>query len=291
MILIVAIFFFFIGTYLLSFIKGVSFQEILNIAGDINGDIATIKQSQIVYSLSIFFFPSIIIAYFFDKNPMNFYKLNNSGAYINYLNVIFLIIVSLPIVNYLSQFNSGLNLPASFSGVETTMHEMEDKAKILTERLLNVSSLSQLLLNLFVIAIIPAIGEELFFRGLIQKHLAEWFKNIHIAIFVTAIVFSVFHFQFFTFLPRMFLGIVLGYLFVWSKSLWLSIVAHFVNNALAIITFYFMMKKGIPVENMENFGANSQTLTFAIFSTILFTVMMYIIYKNEKKKQNIFENN
>ncbi|MEA3451473.1 MAG: CPBP family intramembrane glutamic endopeptidase, partial [Bacteroidota bacterium] len=253
MILIVAITFFFIGTFLLSLIKGISFQEILKISGDINGDIATIKQSQVVYSLSIFFFPSLIIAYFFDKNPLNFYKLNNSGAYFNYLNVIFLIIISVPIVNYLSQFNSGLNLPASFSGVEKTMREMEDKAKILTERLLNVSSIEQLLLNIFVIALIPAIGEELFFRGLIQKHLAEWFKNIHIAIFVTAIVFSVFHFQFFTFLPRVFLGIMLGYLFVWSKSLWLSIVAHFVNNAFAITAFYFMMKKGVPVEKIENF--------------------------------------
>lgn len=287
LIIILAFFFFFLGTFILGFIHGLSFQEVIKISSDINGDISIIKQSQLIYSLSLFVFPTLIIAYFFDKNPLNFYQLNKSAASINYINVIFLIIISLPIVNYLATFNANIHLPSYLSSIENIMSEMENSAKVLTEKLLAVNSISQLLLNIFIIALVPAIGEELFFRGLIQKHLSEWFKNVHFSIFVTAFIFSAFHFQFFTFIPRLFLGIVLGYLFVWSKSLWLNITAHFTNNAIAVIAYFYMFKNGMSVDKMDSFGADTKTVMFALYSTILFFVILFFIYKNEKNRQVI----
>ncbi len=285
MIIILATFFFFLGTFILSLFNGLTIKEIIKINSDINGNISIIKQGQLIYSLSLFFFPTFVIAYFFDKNPLNFYGLNKSAVGIDYLNVIFLIIISLPIVNFLAHLNSNLHLPSSLSFISDMMHQMEDKAKVLTDRLLSVTSFSQLIVNIIVIALVPAIGEELFFRGLIQKHLIEWFKNVHIAIFVTAFVFSAFHFQFFTFLPRLFLGIVLGYLFVWSKSLWLNITAHFTNNAIAVIAYFIIYKKSIPTNNMESFGADPKTMIFALYSTVLFFIVLYFIYRNESNRQ------
>src|SRR5207344_1198984 len=97
------------------------------------------------------------------------------------------------------------------------------------------TSVLSLAINLFIIAFLPALGEELFFRGMMQKLFSQLTKNNHLAIIITSIIFSAIHLQFYGFLPRMVLGIFLGYLLVWSGSLWLPILAHFVNNASAVL--------------------------------------------------------
>ncbi len=286
MVIILAVLFFFGGLTILSILTGISTQELLNVTKSPDGDILLIKYVQLISSISIFLLPPLVIAIFYTKNPFKYYGMDKSAMFLNYFNVIFLILTAFPIVNFLSEFNRSLHLPASLSGIETMMHQMEDTAKILTDKLLNVKTIDQLLFNLFLIAFIPAMGEELFFRGLFQKHFAEWFKNDHIAIFVTALIFSAIHFQFLTFLPRLFLGIILGYLFVWSKSLWLNITAHFTNNALAVIAYYFMIKKGINPDNLEQIG-NSQSLTYSLISVVMLFMILYFIKRNENSKKQI----
>lgn len=140
-----------------------------------------------------------------------------------------------PAVDLLNEWNSGLRLPESLYGLQQMMEAYERSAEIILNHLLNDERLSVLGLNLFLIAIMAAVGEELLFRGLIQKLILRWTQQPHTAIWVTAFIFSAIHLQFFGFVPRLLLGALLGYLFFYSGSLWVCIVAHVFNNALTVL--------------------------------------------------------
>jgi len=112
--------------------------------------------------------------------------------------------------------------------------------------LLGSTAVSDLLINLLVIAIIPAVGEELLFRGVIQKQFTALTHSKGAAVVLTAILFSALHMQFFGFLPRFALGVLLGYLYVWSGSIWLPVLAHFFNNATAVLLVWVAEREGMP---------------------------------------------
>ena len=122
----------------------------------------------------------------------------------------------------------------------------EEQAGKITKLLLGSTAVSDLLINLLVIAIIPAIGEELLFRGVIQKQFIALTESKGAAVVLTSLLFSALHMQFFGFLPRFALGVLLGFLYVWSGSLWLPIMAHFFNNATAVILVWLAARQGIP---------------------------------------------
>ena len=119
--------------------------------------------------------------------------------------------------------------------------------------MLNVDTIGGLLLNMIVIALIPAIGEEMTFRGVLQQWLTRK-MNPHLAILLSAAIFSFIHFQFYGFLPRMFLGVLLGYMFYITGSLWTSILMHFLNNGTAVVLYYLNSKSVIDID-VEHFGA------------------------------------
>jgi membrane protease YdiL (CAAX protease family) len=165
---------------------------------------------------------------------------------------------------------------------------MEQKAMELTENLLKVNSAWQFFLNLLIIAIIPAIGEEFLFRGIFQKHFTEISKNAHIAIIITSFIFSAIHFQFFTFLPRFVLGLVLGYIFYWSGNLWLSIFGHFVNNSVAVFVYFIATLKSINIDRTANeIGSNKGQIVYVIISIVFVFFLLYLLKKNHKNIRNV----
>ena len=173
-----------------------------------------------------------------------------------------------------------MKLPEFLWRIEDWMKETEDQAARLTESFLNVDSSGGLIINLIMIAIIPAIGEELFFRGLLQRLIAEWFKNAHIAIFLASFLFAAIHLQFYGFLPRMILGVLFGYLFYWTGSIWIPIFAHLLNNGSAVIISY-LVNRGQVSSGYEDFGATENV--FLITGSILFTAgLLYLVYRTTK---------
>jgi membrane protease YdiL (CAAX protease family) len=123
--------------------------------------------------------------------------------------------------------------------------------------------------NLLMIGVIAAVGEELIFRGVLQRLMVGMVKNVHLAVVITAILFSAFHFQFFSFLPRFFLGIVLGYLLVYGRSIWYPILAHFINNAMGVIYYYFS-SRGSADDMLEEIGNSTLIPVAAVISLALF---------------------
>jgi hypothetical protein len=164
-----------------------------------------------------------------------------------------LMFVSLPVTNQLTSWNEGMSFGKGLTWLEDWIKSLEETAKAATEKMLNVDTIGGLLLNMVVVALIPAIGEEMTFRGVLQQSLTRK-MNPHVAIVLSAAIFSFIHFQFYGFLPRMFLGVLLGYMFHITGSLWTSIAMHFVNNGTAVM-LYYLNNKGILDVDVEHFGA------------------------------------
>ena len=134
-----------------------------------------------------------------------------------------------------------------------------------------------------MIAILPALGEELMFRGVIQRILTNWTKNYHWGIWITAFLFSAMHMQFYGFLPRMALGAMFGYLLVWTGTMWVPILAHFVNNAMGVLGYYFI-GKGVISKDVEEWGTGTEQLPLAIFSIAIVGFLLFLIYRGELHK-------
>ncbi len=272
------------GSTILATTKGLKTSEFFEILKT-SEDLDLIRISQAISSGALFLLPPLVVSLLYSKNMFNFYSLNKSAKLNSYVGVILLIIFSLPLVNALVLFNDGIHLPNFLGNFEEMLRSSGSKSKLLQQNLLSTASTQDFIFNLIVFAVLPAIGEELFFRGLFQKHISEWTKSPHAGILITAILFSAFHFQFSNFIPILFLGIVLGYLYEWSKSLWLSIFAHFSNNSMAVIISYIYFKKNNSLDtNIENFGANPDTFFFTILSFFFFGAVLYFIYKQEVRE-------
>lgn len=164
---------------------------------------------------------------------------------------------------FFSQFTFWLNqmLPLPESALK-----LEEQTAGLIEAIITMESLPEFLFALLTVAVVPAVGEELLFRGIIQHRLEEISRRPHLAIIVTAILFSFIHFQFAGFLPRIVLGLLLGYIFYWTRNLWMSILAHFLINGVQVATAFFMKNQ---IENIEKpdltqIPASQMLLTAAI---------------------------
>jgi membrane protease YdiL (CAAX protease family) len=152
--------------------------------------------------------------------------------------VIILAFTLFPISTFTGRLNSEMNLPQWLSGVEIWISEKEDSIGQIFDILMKQETAGIMVLNLFTIAILPALGEEFIFRGVMQKILSAVFRNKHFAVWITALLFSAVHLQFYGFLPRLILGLTFGYLYLWSGSIWLPVIAHFVNNAVPTVGAY-----------------------------------------------------
>ncbi|MCD4794715.1 MAG: CPBP family intramembrane metalloprotease [Bacteroidales bacterium] len=228
----------------------------------------------------IFIIPPIFAAYIYSKSVKKYLYLNNSKSSLIFLTIL-IVFFAIPVINFTGLINSNLSLPEGLSGLEDMMKKMEESAKIITEKFLNVDTVGGLIINIIIIAVLPAIGEELLFRGVLLRLLNDLVKNMHIAIIISAFVFSFIHLQFYGFIPRMLLGILFGYLLYWSGSIWLPILAHFINNTLAVTAFYFM-KDTDMYEKTENFGAEPSSYLYMIFSAALLFLFFYLFWKEGK---------
>lgn len=191
--------------------------------------------------------------------------------------------VCIPVTTQLTTWNENLSFGKNLTWLEDWIKSMEEIAKAATEKMLNVDTIGGLLLNLVIVALIPAVGEELTFRGVLQQSLTRK-MNPHVAIILSAAIFSFIHFQFYGFLPRMFLGILLGYMFYITGSLWTSILMHFLNNATAVVLYYLNNKGTISID-IDHFGATDNA--WLLFASALVTsgLIAWSWWKNSQQAQ------
>ncbi len=249
-----------------------------------------LKYLQVMQSIGLFIIPPFILAWLYHGKTAEYLLLNKKISSVSSLYVIVLIFFLLPLVNFIGEWNNQMNFPEWLSGVEDWMKNAEDRAEEITEAFLQVNTLGGLLFNLFMIALLPAVGEELLFRGVIQRIFTQWTRNYHWGIWISAILFSALHIQFYGFVPRLLLGALFGYLLIWSGSIWLPVIAHFFNNAFAVIAMY-LIDNNILNPNVEKIGSNSESYYATVLSLILFVLLTWLIYRDNKGKSPDYINN
>lgn len=276
----------FIGLFVASIIFDVSILS-LNQQALINGSpeiINAFKVVQVFAAIGTFGLPVFVMLKFLRKNTVSFLQIKHFPKLESIIHVTVLFLIMFPFLEWLIEVNSNLNLPEFMSGVNEWMRAKETQMQGLVLKFLEGSSILDLTVNLIVIALIPALTEELFFRGLLQNLMHKWVKNIDIAIILTAIFFSAVHLQFLSFLPRVLLGVLLGYFYFWTKNLWVSIYFHFLNNSLAVIFVFLANNKIINYKINEPMEMSNwvTALCFGLAAALFIYLATYYSKKRDK---------
>lgn len=214
--------------------------------------VAALRLFQFLASAGQYFLMPLAFLYLCGENFFGFTGLNKKISSQTFIIILLIIICSFPLVSVLAEWNQAIHLPAAWSSLENSLRNLEENASLQQEAFLSDTSASILLINIFIIAISAAFVEEIFYRGLLQSFIQKIVPNLHVAVWLCAFIFSFMHFQFFGFIPRLLLGALLGYLFVWSGSLWASISAHFFNNFAGVMAYYYAAKNNIEPESLEH---------------------------------------
>lgn len=249
--------------------------------GDVT-DIASLKTMQFIQAIGAFILPPLFLAYLWSEKPFEYLHLDKKTKILDVVYVFIFMVLIIPFVNLLGDLNQQVELPKALEGIENWMKTSEEQARILTEKLLAVKDIHGLFLNIFLIAMLPALGEELFFRGALQRILHEW-KGAIFAIWIAAFIFSAIHVQFYGFIPRLLMGAFFGYLLYWSGNLLLPILAHFINNVLAVI-FYYFMNIGYQMPDIDTIGTD-ETMWLGLASGAL-GIFGFFFLKKHFEKQN-----
>lgn len=265
----------FIAIFAVSLIFNVSVSEVSSSLDGLTNN-SEINQAKVILffnSVGLFIIPALLFCKIKKQSFVQFFQFRNNKTLLQIPVLILLLILCMPVINFASELNSYLQLPSFLGGLEEWMKNAEDSAMRVTKAFLEMNGIKALSLNIILIGVLPAIGEELFFRGVVQQTLTKNSKNPHIGIWTAAIIFSAIHFQFYGFLPRMLLGAYFGYLYYWSKNIWLPIVAHFLNNGLAVLAAYYLGQTSYE-KDLETVGTLDNYFWFSLVSLILFSTVL-----------------
>ena len=270
-----------------SLIFGTDMSEMLSIpsANASLKEVSILKFIQVSQQITLFFIPAFVISILLRKRKESFLRIKKLPGTIPVFMVIILALLIIPVTSYIGILNSKMDLPGWLSGVEEWIRTKEDNATAMMGLLIKSPGIGVLIINIFILAVIPSIAEEMLFRGVLQQILCRIFRSGHAGIWIAAIIFSTIHFQFFGFLPRLMLGLTFGYLYFWSGNLWLPVIAHFINNAIPVVISYFV--------DWEELGAKASGLAgkqiLLPLVPALLSVVFYYYFWHEYKKNLLGE--
>jgi membrane protease YdiL (CAAX protease family) len=274
-----------LAMFLLEPILGISVlgnTDVLNIYSNNPATPMALKFFQFFQVFFSFIVPAHLFARFHSNNQSAEYLQLKSTSNIHFILGALMIFLISPLISFLNEINQNISLPAFLSSLESTFKSLEEKSKIATELFLNVNTTADIVVNFFIVAILAAVSEELIFRGVLQRLMGTVVRNIHLNILICSVIFSSFHLQFYGFIPRLALGMLLGYSFHFSKSLWVPIMIHFLNNATAVLVDLLYKRNLISLNPNENeyFGYGG------LFISIISTITLFWYWTNVYKKSN-----
>lgn len=267
------------GKEILTAIQGINLNDTASNTVDI------LKYLQIISQIGLFIIPTFLFAFLVHKNTADYLSISVAPSIHILLLSGMLIVLGMPFLGWIIELNESMKLPSFMAGFEGWMKKTQDANDDISELFLNTGSLNGLAVNLLMMAILPALGEELLFRGVIQRIFTDWFGKKHLPVIITSIIFSAFHFQFYGFFPRFLLGLFLGYSLLWSRSIWVPVFVHFLNNGIAVVVA-FLSTKGLIATNYEDFGKIENPWLITI-SFVLVVAGCFMIYKYAQKKEKV----
>jgi len=235
-------------------------------------NIGLMKVMQIVAQLIIFLVPVAVFSKLKTGSYIKYPLFKNPKKVGLLLFSLLVLAVSFPFIGSINLWNQSIEFPEALKGIESILRSLEDQAMEMTEAFMKMDNVGDLLVNIVMIGFLAGLGEELLFRGTIQHFLSEWTKKPHFAIILSAFIFSLIHLQFYGFFPRWLLGILFGYLYYWSGTIWIPVIAHALFNGLQVVGFYFA--GDMESFNMDNMEALPWYITLASLAGLIF-VMWY----------------
>jgi uncharacterized protein len=250
------------------------------------GNIGLVKFFQIIQSIFLFIIPALIAAWLFSENTFQYLEAGNKASSFTLVLVLVSLFTAIPLMNFLASANSRLDFPHWLGGLESRIRAMEDSAGKLTELFLKSETITDLAVNFLMIAILPALGEEFLFRGVLQKLFICWTRNTHVGVILAAFTFSFIHFQFYGFVPRFLLGLYFGYLLVWSSSIWVPVTGHLINNGIAVIYYRYAVQP-MGETAMDTIGTDQGENYILYISVFLTALTIGLIYQHERKRKGL----
>jgi CAAX protease family protein len=272
-----------LGLFTLMIANNLTLQQTASVLSNPGpADIPELQLSQAIQTIGLFIVTAWLAAFFLSPVAGTYLKINIKPSFFSLFLVVLSMIVWIPVINFTADINAHLRLPESMDFVEDKIETLRDNYNQLTELFLSKASVTDFLINIIVMAILPAIGEELLFRGVFQRLLTEWTRSIHGGIVLAALLFSFFHFEFFGFLPRFLLGVFFGYLFVWTSSIWIPILAHFTNNFI-IVAYSFYRQPATGPSPIEELGKHADlSLWISLAGGILLSALLFYYEKSHR---------
>lgn len=240
---------------------------------------------QSISHLFTFLVPGVIYWRWSEKHRVEEFVRRPLPSYLTLGVTLLVVLVFMPFNSWIIEWNSTLHLPEGLHRIENWMLRKENELANMTQFLTNFDSFIQLVVAVVVIALIPAIGEEVLFRGIIQRKIFHKIGDMHVSIWSSAILFSAIHLQFYGFVPRMLLGAMFGYMYAWTRNLWTPIFAHFVNNAVTIVVVFLSHRQlvDIQIDKVES----SVSWLGALFSLILTAVLLVNLKMTFQRKSTL----
>lgn len=262
-------------------------QDLFN-STDENSKVLLLIMQGLTQLVGFIILPLLYVKYFNSSLFTKFHFKFNTPHYPILLLLVILIFFSyMPLIAWLQDWNKSIQLPEFMAGLEKSMQASETRAKIMTEKLIYYSDIKGFLFALLVIAVLPAIGEELLFRGITQNEFLNILKNPHAAIWITGFLFSLLHFQFYGFFPRMLLGVTFGYLYYWSGNLAIPMFIHFLNNALTLVVMNLYKQKIITIDPESADSIPSVTIIISLL-VFIFLLASFKKYNTTDKINNSY---
>lgn len=208
----------------------------------------------VVQDVFAFIVPGLAAMAILYRQPLDVMGLKRAPGWLSLFIILLFYVISLPAMNWIVSVNESMTLPSWMSSIEAWMRSTEDAAAQATKKILDINSVGQLIATTLVVGFMAGLSEEILFRGAMQRTMQDSRMGTHAVLWIVAFIFSAFHMQFYGFVPRMLLGLWLGYLLLWTRSLWVPIIAHTLNNSTVVI-FSYLSSTGIVNEGYgENIG-------------------------------------
>ena len=246
---------------------------------------AAYRISAVLQSVLVFITPALAVAMLSTRFPASLLAVDRLPSLKFTLTAIFTLVVSIPLMNIIINWNQNLTFPESMSGIVQTFKDLEAKSEDSINIMTSGNSAGILIVNIMIIGIFAGLGEEIFFRAGLMRLLGG-VKSIgtHKAIWISAIIFSALHLQFFGFVPRMLLGVFFGYLLAWSGSLWLPILMHIINNSIIVTFEWINQTNGTDIDiNSIGTGSSTSDIIILTLSIVLTAFSLFMLYKFSKQ--------
>ena len=245
-----------------------------------------------VQDLLAFILPAVVTMAILYHRPLSVMGLGTAPSWGAIAIVVLFYLISLPAMNWLVELNKAMSLPAWMSNIEQAMRSAEDSAAEITREILDINSVWQFIVCVFVVGVMAGLSEEMLFRGAMLRTMQDSRLGKHAVVWITAILFSALHLQFYGFVPRMLLGVWLGYLLMWTRSLWVPIIAHTLNNSTVVLMSYLSQAGFLPESYGDNIGlpAEGNFPWLAVASLILSIAIVIVCHRHfMKEKEGSFD--